>query len=273
MKYTILINQQAVVNAGLHNETDLNDWAILEYIHGWLCHPKATINDGYVWINYAFLLKEMPLLIVKSKSSLAGRIKKLTKLNLIDTWQDEDGRIFIKTLDLYYQSVQFSDDNTPFAQTNTPFAQTNTPVRLDEHTINYKGSNYKNKRSLSKKINFSDDDMKLSKFIYKKLLELNPNKPVPNFEKWADTIRLMRDRDKLTHKKIQNVFLFANNDELWRVNILSPSKLRDKFDALETKMRNPPRQRIMVSEADIKKYAKPGDSRDKAISRAQEAMP
>jgi len=82
---------------------------------------------------------------------------------------------------------------------------------------------------------FSDDDVILSKFIFSKIQEMNPNHKEPNFDKWADAIRLMRERDKRSHKDIQDLFIWANNDDFWADNILSPSKLREQWDKLTIK--------------------------------------
>ena len=78
---------------------------------------------------------------------------------------------------------------------------------------------------------FSDDDMKTAEYIKSKLQDLNIK--IPNdLSKWANTIRLMRERDKRMHREICEVFKWANNHEFWRSNILSPSKLRKQFDQL-----------------------------------------
>ena len=69
MKYTILINQAAVVEAGLHKITDLVDWAILEYIVAWQTNPEAERNqDDFVWINYKHFIAEMPLVGLNTKT-------------------------------------------------------------------------------------------------------------------------------------------------------------------------------------------------------------
>lgn len=91
------------------------------------------------------------------------------------------------------------------------------------------------KESLVGENKFSDDDVKLSKFIFKKIQDLNPNHKEPNFDKWSDVIRLMRERDNRTHKEIQDLFIWANGDEFWSDNILSPSKLREQWDKLTIK--------------------------------------
>lgn len=97
---------------------------------------------------------------------------------------------------------------------------TNEPVSITSKSIT------------SEKLNFSDDDEKLARFMFKKIQTINPNHRQPNFKKWANTIRLIRERDKKTHREIQDLFLWANNDDFWQANILSPEKLREKFDQL-----------------------------------------
>lgn len=45
----------------------------------------------------------------------------------------------------------------------------------------------------------------------------------------------MRVRDKRTHYEICDLFQWANRDEFWKDNILSPSSLRKQWDQLTTK--------------------------------------
>ena len=61
-----------------------------------------------------------------------------------------------------------------------------------------------------------------------------PTPPVR--EKWADTFRLMTDRDNRTARQIAQVIRFVTQDEFWSPNVRSASKLREKFDALELAM-------------------------------------
>jgi uncharacterized protein YdaU (DUF1376 family) len=79
---------------------------------------------------------------------------------------------------------------------------------------------------------FSDDDLKAANYILSKIKQLNPNHKEPNISKWADTVRLMIARDKRSHKEICELFAWANDDEFWKTNILSPVKLREQWDQL-----------------------------------------
>jgi hypothetical protein len=87
---------------------------------------------------------------------------------------------------------------------------------------------------------FSDRDMACAENIYQRVLDVAPHTKKPNFEKWADTIRLMREQDKISHEQIWRVFDFANRDEFWRTNILGPDKLRKQFGQLDAKMNSVP---------------------------------
>jgi hypothetical protein len=80
-----------------------------------------------------------------------------------------------------------------------------------------------------------DDDAKdreLAGWIFDLLLVLNPHHKEPNWRRWCREIRLMRERDGRTRKEIGGMFRWANADPFWRLNILSPAKLRVQWDAL-----------------------------------------
>lgn len=58
----------------------------------------------------------------------------------------------------------------------------------------------------------------------------------PNWTAWANEIRLMCAQDGRTHRQICELFGRANRDPFWCKNILSPSKLREKWDDLTLKL-------------------------------------
>lgn len=86
-----------------------------------------------------------------------------------------------------------------------------------------------------KKFVYTDDDLLVANWIFDLIKNLSPNVKTPAFESWANEIRLMRERDGRTHKDICELFRWANQDSFWAANILSPSKLREKWDQLEIK--------------------------------------
>jgi len=87
---------------------------------------------------------------------------------------------------------------------------------------------------------FSDEDMRFAKWVWERIKDLDPSRKEPDFDKWADVSRLMRERDKITHYDMGQVFYWANNDSFWKTNILSMAKFREKYSDLKIKMSNVP---------------------------------
>lgn len=81
------------------------------------------------------------------------------------------------------------------------------------------------------------EDESCARWIFGRILANNPEHKPPNFVKWADEVRLMREQDHRTHRAICELFDWVQGDGFWRANVLSPSKLRDKWDQL-TILRN-----------------------------------
>lgn len=82
---------------------------------------------------------------------------------------------------------------------------------------------------------FSEEDFSTAEWIYSKLLEMNPTHKEPNLTQWANTIRLMREQDKRADAEIRDLFTWANQDDFWSTNILSPATLRKQWDKLVIK--------------------------------------
>lgn len=79
---------------------------------------------------------------------------------------------------------------------------------------------------------FSQDDLDCAKWIYELLLKLNPSHKKPNFESWANEVRKIVNIDNRTYQEISDLMLWVNQDVFWQSNILSPKKLREKWDQL-----------------------------------------
>lgn len=100
--------------------------------------------------------------------------------------------------------------------------------------------------SAKKKIWGSAEDLKCAEWIRSRIMKLyeqaaesdgevaRPKEP--NWTDWANEIRLMCSQDGRTHKQICELFAKANRDPFWCKNILSPSKLREKWDDLTLKL-------------------------------------
>jgi hypothetical protein len=63
-------------------------------------------------------------------------------------------------------------------------------------------------------------------------IEANGSKPPTVTEGWITDIRLTIEKDGRTPEQVSYIIDWCQNDAFWRSNILSPSKLRAKFDQL-----------------------------------------
>ncbi|WP_078382358.1 DUF4373 domain-containing protein [Sutcliffiella halmapala] len=90
----------------------------------------------------------------------------------------------------------------------------------------------KEKNSRKKIYDATSTHFKLAERLYNQILKNNPNHKKPDLQKWADDIRLTMERDKRTEEQIIYVIDWCQKDSFWKANILSVSKLREKFDQL-----------------------------------------
>lgn len=88
----------------------------------------------------------------------------------------------------------------------------------------------------------TEADLQCATWIWEMIKKTLPDAKKPNLRAWSNVIRLMRERDRRTHEQIQALFAWAHNDSFWQSNILSPAKLREKWDrlALQAKSRGKP---------------------------------
>ncbi len=83
----------------------------------------------------------------------------------------------------------------------------------------------------------SAEDIATAKWMFEVVKRLQPEHKVPDFEKWANVIRLMRERDGRTDADIRELFQAADGDDFWQRNIRSPDKLRKQWDTLDLRFR------------------------------------
>jgi len=90
------------------------------------------------------------------------------------------------------------------------------------------------------------DDLLAAQWIFSRVKVITPTAKQPNWPAWANDIRLMRAALEATHHEICETFKWANADHFWQTNILSPAKLRAKWDTLRAQMSQPGRNRQSV---------------------------
>ena len=105
MKYIITINQEKVLE--LMPEAKIVDAVILDYIYWFCASPSVAIEeqritgpDGlkYTWLNYDWMLSDLPLLGIRAKSALTPVFQRLEKRGFIKSYSPDNQRKFIAVL-------------------------------------------------------------------------------------------------------------------------------------------------------------------------------
>lgn len=172
------------------------------------------LNDGLdkhkclsekTWYRYLEVLESLEMLTIK-------KTNKYSVISITNWCQ-------------YQDSDQQVSSNCP---TDVQQLSTNKNVKNDK--------NVKNNTSRSK-LKFETIHLDMANRFYNNILKNNPDYKKPNIENWANEIRLMMERDNRTEEQIIYLIDWVQNDDFEMTNVLSPSKLRKRFDQLVMKVK------------------------------------
>lgn len=93
------------------------------------------------------------------------------------------------------------------------------------------------------------DDLTAAEWMFKKVQIISPTAQEPTWSSWSNDIRLMRNALAVSHQEICEVFKWANADHFWQTNVMSPAKLREKWDTLKAQMNQPGRNTRVAESA------------------------
>lgn len=156
MQYNIHINQKALVE--LSKDLDVIDASILDYLINFcgvddkrvkqITFEENGKNYRYTWINIPHLMKEMPLMRIKSKSAISRRIEKVKKTGFIKTFLAGDNTLYVriaeKTNLLFYSNSQ--DDSLNVDNTSSGVVeQQHNHYTSNDYTSNSASSDADNK--------------------------------------------------------------------------------------------------------------------------------
>lgn len=115
---------------------------------------------------------------------------------------------------------------------------------------------------------FDDTDEMIAHKFHNGILRINPTAKPPNFDSWSAEISKIRRIDKRGEEEIIALFSWANQDPFWQSNILSPKKLREKWDQLTLrKNERPPPSKQSARE---NYYAQAAEARGKENGNSTE---
>ena len=93
----------------------------------------------------------------------------------------------------------------------------------------------------------------------------NPNFKKPNIQKWRDDFRKIIELDGRDKYEVAMIIKWVQKDSFWMSNVLSPAKLREKYDQLVMRMLN-------SSEPHVLKQEKPSKPKSKIDSKKKDEL-
>lgn len=177
------------------------------------------------------------------RNSHEDEYEDVTNDAMISTTKTTRGMI-VKVLnyDVYQDPTNYEHNNETNRESNT---STTRPQRQAD-TINKKEKkdkelNNNNLKHTPQKQAFADDspEMVLADFMLKEIRKNNPEHKSPNLQKWADEFRKIIEIDKRDKAEVSKLIRWVQADDFEKVNVLSPTKLRTRYDNLKMKMLNP----------------------------------
>ncbi|HEY0087807.1 MAG TPA: hypothetical protein VGB37_03130 [Candidatus Lokiarchaeia archaeon] len=164
--------------------------------------------------------------INRLKSTSEITIKSTNQFSLITLIKWED-----------YQVINRKSTSEITSKITNEQPATNQQLTTNKNEKNEKNDKNKINDLLSTKIFADDTDpFLISNLLLTEILKRKPDFKKPNLQTWAKQIELMIKNDNRDKNNIKRVILWCQQDNFWQNNILSASKLRFQFDALELKM-------------------------------------
>ncbi|MDY0396807.1 hypothetical protein RWE15_24035 [Virgibacillus halophilus] len=140
-----------------------------------------------------------------------------------------------------YQSLD-EEDNKPSGRQLTSNQQaTNKQLTTNKNVKNLRTKEVKDirrKRVYDETSNF----YQLAVFFFEQIKSNNPDHKLPNYQVWADDVRKMVELDKRTEDQIKYLMQWVQQDDFEMANVLSPAKLRKRFDNLVMKVKQQKKQ-------------------------------
>ncbi|MEC1723921.1 hypothetical protein P9E34_04065 [Schinkia azotoformans] len=174
-----------------------------------------------------------------SLKTISKCINKLISAERVTIQETEQGTLFTIVNYAKYQDKQEFEEET--VNGTIPEQETNgkRTVNKNKNAKNAKNKEYINTSSRKSKT-YEEESLyfQLAIFFFERIKENNPDHKEPNLQRWSDDIRKIIEIDKRTEEQVRYLMKWVQQDDFWKSNILSPSKLREKFDQLVIKVKS-----------------------------------
>lgn len=202
-----------------------------------------TNDDGLIYIqrNMPYTEEMLATLFGKNVNTVRLALTTLANFNMIDL--GSDGLIAISNWEKHQNIEGMDKVRLKNAERNRKYRERKRQERLKlENDVSMTSRDGTDKDieedkdidKEEKKGKYSKEHLRLAKKLRSNLTEDFPKEMNKvDIEKWADTIRLMEERDKASIEAIEYVINWLPTNEFWFGNIRSAKKLREKFEKLK----------------------------------------
>lgn len=253
----MILAQQGFIS--LHRKLMENPlWCDSNYLKLWIyCLFKASHKEHEILVGNQ-LIKLQRGQFVTGRKSLAEDLNKGVKpdqqlsekswgryLKNLEKWQmlsiKVTNKFSVVTIDKYdfYQGVWNQVDH------QTDQQLTNKCPTTDQQLTTNNNVNNGNKEKRHKQVyDETSSYFQLAQLFYEQILTNNADYKKPNLQTWSDDIRKMVEIDGRTEEQVKYLIKWVQQDEFEMVNVLSPAKLRKRFDQLVLKVKREKEKKV-----------------------------
>lgn len=140
---------------------------------------------------------------------------------------------------VYLLKSQMSQMDMGVQKPNAPFGQVPKRPSAETGTVsNKEGEKIKSSSNKELSPSFSPDDMRMTELLISLIIRNNPDWNLRGTkETWAKEVERLHRIDGRTYEQIEYMIRWTQSDSFWSQNILSTSKLREKFNDLIPKLK------------------------------------
>ena len=154
MKYSILIDQRAIIESGL--QIDLTEASIIDFISQWISSAKATTVDfdgkKYVWISHSIIINQLPILgsWIKGefkpmqKDTVYRKMKHLVNIGLLDAHPNSKQLgMSLYAITPIFDTLRFGNKSEPSENNPMTYGFSSDDLRIKNRCPSDRNPNYK----------------------------------------------------------------------------------------------------------------------------------
>lgn len=228
-------------------------------------------EKGHCWASNKYFA-ELYKVNRKTVSTWIGNLVKYGHVNSHITYKTGTNEVDKRYLSINNSPIHKNEDTPIHENVHTPIhkkAEDNiTSINITsinnkrDTSATEKGQMSGQKKDKSRKQKPLYDDASpyftIAKFLLERIRLNKSDYKEPNLQKWSDDVRKIIELDNRDKRQVCEVIKWAQLDDFWSGNILSPAKLRDKYDQLVIQMqnKNKPKQPNQSQQDDLPDWIK-----------------